>query len=142
MKVLVKKLHENARVPSFAKFGDAGADLYAVKSVRLLPMVPTVVPCGIAIELPYGYEAQIRPRSSSLMKQHTHVAFGTIDSGYRGEIGVAMVYLGTQDALWVQAGDRIAQLVIVELPTVAFEEAAELSDSERGESGWGSTGVR
>jgi dUTP pyrophosphatase len=140
MKVRFKKLHEAAVAPTYAKPGDAGADLYACESVTLRPMVPTVVPCGIAIELADGYEAQIRPRSSTLMKLHTHVATGTIDAGFRGSIGVAMLYLGASESLTINAGDRIGQLVISRCERADFELADELAASERGESGWGSSG--
>lgn len=148
MKVLVKKLHELARVPSFARFGDAGADLHAVEAFELRPLEPTMVKLGIAIELPYGYEAQIRPRSS-LSKRGVVCSLGTIDSGYRGELAAILTWYtdtakylvpGVQK-LSFNAGDRVAQLVICELPTTVFEEAEELSESERGYGGFGSTGV-
>jgi dUTP pyrophosphatase len=151
MKVRFRKLHPDAKVPTYAKPGDAGADLYAVERVELRPGEARVVRCGVAIELPDGYEAQIRPRSS-LSKRGVHVALGTIDSGYRGEIGATALLLDHRDR-WdaeeqgprphrfvVRAGDRIAQLVIAPVTRATFEEAEELSASERGDGGWGSSG--
>jgi dUTP pyrophosphatase len=117
---------------------DAGMDLRAVESVVLSPGVAQGVPTGIAIELPAGYEAQVRPRSGMALKHSLTVNFGTIDPGYRGEIRVIMFNLGRADYT-IEKGDRIAQLVIAKYESIDWEEG-ELGDSERGEGGFGSSG--
>jgi dUTP diphosphatase len=97
------------------------------------------VPTGIAIELPPGYEAQVRPRSGMALKHSMTCNFGTIDPGYRGEIRVVMFNLGRADYV-VEKGDRIAQLVIARYEAVEWEEGNELTDTARGEGGFGSSG--
>ncbi len=119
---------------------DAGLDLFAAEEVTLQPGVPQAVPTGIAIELPPGYEAQVRPRSGLALK-HTITlpnAPATIDPGYRGEIKVILLNLGSE-AYSVQAGDRVAQMVIARYEAVEWDEA-ELNQSARGEKGFGSSG--
>jgi len=104
----------------------------------LSPGVSQAVPTGIAIELPAGYEAQVRPRSGMALKHSVTVNFGTIDPGYRGEIRVIMFNLGHSDYV-VEPGDRIAQLVIARYEAIEWEEG-ELGDSTRGAGGFGSSG--
>lgn len=148
MRVRFKLLDPRAKAPTYAKAGDAGADLYAIERCELVTGVPVVVPFGLAIELPPHFEAQIRPRSS-LSKAGVHVSLGTIDSGYRGPLGATVTLLqseltfsrGLGPAVYViNPGDRIAQLVIAPVSRADFEAADELSDSERGATGWGSSG--
>ena len=117
---------------------DAGLDLRAVERVVLVPGVAQAVPTGIAIELPPGYEAQVRPRSGMALKHSLTVNFGTIDPGYRGEIRVIMFNLGKANYT-VEKGDRIAQLVVARYEAIEWEES-ELSESERGAGGFGSSG--
>ena len=117
---------------------DAGMDLRAVERVVLLPGVAQGVPTGIAIELPPGAEAQVRPRSGMALKHSLTVNFGTIDPGYRGEIRVIMFNLGREDYT-IEKGDRIAQLIVSKYEPVAWEEG-ELGDSARGAGGFGSSG--
>jgi dUTP pyrophosphatase len=126
---------------------DAGFDLRAREPVRLRKDVPTLVKTGLAIALPPGYEAQIRSRSGLALKEGLYVlnAPATIDPGYRGEIGVILVWNGFCKfgaAMWydVQAGERIAQCVIAKYAGVNFVETEELGESNRGEGGFGSTG--
>lgn len=104
----------------------------------LSPGVSQAVPTGIAIELPPGYEAQVRPRSGLALKHSVTCNFGTIDPGYRGEIRVIMFNLSRADYV-VEAGDRIAQLVIARYEAIEWEEG-ELADSKRGAGGFGSSG--
>jgi dUTP pyrophosphatase len=104
----------------------------------LAPGVAQGVPTGIAIELPPGYEAQVRPRSGMALKHSVTVNFGTIDPGYRGEIRVVMFNLGRSEYI-VEKGDRIAQLVVARYEPVEWEEN-ELGDSARGSGGFGSSG--
>jgi dUTP pyrophosphatase len=142
MRVKVQRLRPDAELPSYAHGPeeDAGMDLRAVDPVELEPGIPLAVPTGIAIELPPGYEAQIRPRSG-LALQHAITlpnSPATIDPGYRGEIRVIMLNLG-RAPYRIQRGDRIAQMVISTYVMAEWEEA-ELGASERGAGGFGSSG--
>ena len=140
MKIRIKKLHTDAILPSYAHGAqeDAGMDLRAVERVVLSPGAAQAVPTGIAIELPSGSEAQVRPRSGMALKHSVTVNFGTIDPGYRGEIRVIMFNLGREDYT-VEKGDRIAQLIVSKYEAVDWEES-ELGDSARGAGGFGSSG--
>ncbi len=119
---------------------DAGMDLCAVEDVDLEPGIPVLVPTGIAIELPPGYEAQIRPRSGLSLKHAITLpnSPATIDPGYRGEIRVILLNLG-REAYRVSAGHRIAQMVVAQYEAVEWEEA-ELGESARGGKGFGGSG--
>ncbi|MBK5292188.1 MAG: dUTP diphosphatase [Acidobacteriia bacterium] len=142
MKLRLKRLHPDAVVPRYAHGPgeDAGMDLHAVEDATLLPNVPRAVPTGLSIELPAGFEAQVRPRSGLALKHAITLpnAPATIDPGYRGEIRVILLNLGTQPYP-VRKGDRIAQMVICRYETVEWEEG-ELTDTVRGEGGFGSSG--
>ena len=137
----IKKLCPTAAIPEYAHGPeeDAGLDLRAVEHATLAPGVPRAVPTGIAIELPPGLEAQVRPRSGMALKHSVTVNFGTIDPGYRGEIRVVMFNLSTSDYV-IEKGDRIAQLVVARYEPVEWEEGAEFGDSRRGAGGFGSSG--
>jgi dUTP pyrophosphatase len=141
MKILICKLHPDAHLPAYAHgpLEDAGLDLRAVERVVLEPGIAQAVPTGIAIELPPGCEAQVRPRSGMALKHSLTVNFGTIDPGYRGEIRVVMFNLGRANYT-VEKGDRIAQLVVARYETIEWEEG-QLGDSTRGTGGFGSSGV-
>ncbi len=119
---------------------DAGMDLYALDAITLLPGIPAAVATGLAIELPPGYEAQVRPRSGLALKHAITLpnSPGTIDPGYRGEIKVIMLNLGARE-YQVSIGDRIAQLIIAKYEAVQWEEG-ELADSLRATGGFGSSG--
>ncbi|HEY1756876.1 MAG TPA: dUTP diphosphatase [Bryobacteraceae bacterium] len=140
MKILIKKLHPETHLPAYAHgpLEDAGLDLRAVERVVLEPGVAQAVPTGIAIELPPGHEAQVRPRSGMALKHSVTVNFGTIDPGYRGEIRVVMFNLG-RASYTIEKGDRIAQLVVARYEAIEWEEG-ELGGSARGEGGFGSSG--
>lgn len=140
MKIRIKKLHADAILPGYAHGPeeDAGMDLRAVERVVLSPGAAQSVGTGIAIELPPGLEAQVRPRSGMALKHSITVNFGTIDPGYRGEIRVIMFNLGRQDYT-VEKGDRIAQLIVSRYQAVEWEEG-DLGDSARGAGGFGSSG--
>jgi dUTP pyrophosphatase len=140
MRIPIKKLHAEAILPHYAHgpAEDAGLDLRAVERIVLSPGVTQAVPTGIAIELPPGYEAQVRPRSGMALKHSVTVNFGTIDPGYRGEIRVIMFNLGRNDYV-IEPGDRIAQLVIARYEAIEWQEG-ELGDSQRGAGGFGSSG--
>lgn len=146
MELRVKRL-ENAKdlpIPKFMTKGSCGMDLYAnvEEPIILNPLDIKLIPTGIAISIPEGYEAQIRPRSGLAYKNGIALVNspGTIDSDYRGEICAIMINLG-KEPFEVKRGDRIAQMVInkVEIPSIV--EVENLDDTERGEDGFGSTGL-
>lgn len=142
-KLKIKKLHADARIPKYAHGPDedAGMDLCSIERAVLEPGKAALVSTGLAIELPPGYEGQVRPRSGLAAKFSVTVANapGTIDPGYRGEVKVILLNLGRADYA-VEAGDRIAQLVVARYEPVEWLEEAELGDSARGAGGFGSSG--
>jgi len=140
MFIKIKKLDPNAIIPSYAKVGDAGMDLTALSFSTDPNGFYTEYGTGLAIEIPEGYAGFIFPRSSaSKTSQIQANCVGVIDSGYRGEIKVRLKELGNPQKLY-QVGDRIAQIIIMPVPNVIFEEVDELNSTERGEGGFGSTG--
>lgn len=142
MKIAIKRLHPAAELPVYAHGPeeDAGLDLRAVEAVTLAPGVPALVPTGLAIALPPGYEAQIRPRSGLALKHALTIpnAPATIDPGYRGEIKVIVLNQG-REPYQVHPGDRIAQMVIARYEAIEWAEG-ELNSSARGAGGFGSSG--
>lgn len=132
-------------LPAYATSQSAGMDLRAnIESpITLHPMERTLVPTGIRIELPEGYEAQVRPRSGLALKHGITVLNtpGTIDSDYRGELKVLLVNLSNDDFV-VNAGERVAQMVLARHETATWEEVEALDETERGEGGYGHTGVK
>ncbi|MFM1826416.1 MAG: hypothetical protein RLZZ37_1051 [Actinomycetota bacterium] len=142
LEILVSKLHPNAIIPTYAKPGDAGADLYAIEEKTLNPGERALIKTGIAIALPEGYVGLVHPRSGLALKNGISVVNspGTIDSGYRGEIGVVLINHDLNESFTVKVGDRIAQLVIQKFENAKFEIVNELPQSERASGGYGSTG--
>lgn len=140
--VLVRRLRPDAVLPTYAKPGDAGADLTAVEGVTLAPGERALVPTGLAIALPPGWVGLVHPRSGLAARHGISVvnAPGTVDSGYRGEILVNLVNLDPTSSFTVAPGDRIAQLVLQEVGLGRFVEADSLPASQRGETGHGSSG--
>ncbi|MBS1832959.1 MAG: dUTP diphosphatase [Acidobacteria bacterium] len=142
MKVKIKRLHADAQIPQYAHgpLEDAGMDLHAVEDATLEPQVARLVATGLSIEVPPGYEAQLRPRSGLALKHAITLpnSPATIDPGYRGEVKVILLNLGKQP-YQVTKGDRIAQMVIAKYEAVEFDET-DLSDSNRGAGGFGSSG--
>jgi dUTP pyrophosphatase len=142
LRIKIKRLSERAILPAYAHgpLEDAGMDLHAVEDVVLQPGVPGLVPTGLTIELPPGYEAQIRPRSGLALKHAITLpnSPATIDPGYRGEIRVILLNLG-REPYQIHVGDRIAQLVIARYEAVEWDET-ELAASQRGTGGFGSSG--
>ena len=153
MKVRIKKLNELAVIPSYAKDGDAGMDVIATSIISDTPTQITYG-LGIALEIPYGFVGLVFPRSS-IRKTGLQLSnsVGVIDSGYRGELQATFNKLFGGEAMYdemkvkeiqpndfYKVGDRVAQIMIIPHPPIEFEEAAELSDTERGEGGFGSTG--
>lgn len=139
LKIKTKKLCENAVMPQRMNVGDAGFDLVATSMRKDYEHGVVVFSTGLAFELPEGYAMFVYPRSSSY-KHHALMAncVGVVDSGYRGEVHVMFRGLDCD----YEVGDRIAQAVIMPIPSVEYVEAEELSDSERGANGIGSTGVK
>jgi dUTP pyrophosphatase len=136
----VQRLRPGARLPERATPGATGYDLYACPDGEMvIGQEPALVPTGIAVEAPAGYDVQVRPRSG-LSSKGVQVTFGTIDSDYRGEVLVTMYVLPFRQPHVVRPGDRIAQLVVGRTAQVSIVEAEALSVSERGSGGHGSTG--
>lgn len=142
MRLSVRRLRPDAILPTYAHGPqeDAGMDLCAVEAVTLEPGVAQLVPTGLAIEIPTGFEGQVRPRSGLALRHAITMpnAPGTIDPGYRGELRVILLNLG-REPYRIQAGDRIAQLIVARYEAVEWSES-ELSASARGEGGFGSSG--
>jgi dUTP pyrophosphatase len=142
MKVRIKKLNENAVIPSYAKDGDAGMDLVAT-SIISTTSTQITYGIGLALEIPKGFVGLIFPRSS-VRKTRLMLSncVGVIDSGYRGELQATFNKINNDSVSEndYKVGDRIAQIMIIPHPDIQFEEADELSDTERGEGGFGSTG--
>ncbi len=141
MTVRFKKISPEAVLPAYAHPGDAGMDVRSVEDVTIQPGARALVRTGLVMELPPDAEAQVRPRSGLAFKFGVTVlnSPGTIDAGYRGEVGVLLVNHG--DAPFeVRKGERIAQLVIASVVRADIEEVASVDSTERGEGGFGSTG--
>ena len=143
--VKIKKLHDNAFVPRYMTAHAAGVDLHAVLDapLELTSGQRTLVPTGLAMEIPDGFEGQVRPRSGLALKKGIALVNspGTIDADYRGEVGVIMINHGLEKVV-IEPGERIAQLVIAPVTRVVFEEVADLGTTDRGSGGFGHTGSR
>ncbi|MDR2607710.1 MAG: dUTP diphosphatase [Treponema sp.] len=144
--VSIKFMRKDSRVllPEYASEGAAGMDLRAFlqKEVLMPPMGRAKIPTGLYVEIPQGYEAQIRPRSGLAARHGVTIlnSPGTIDSDYRGELEILLVNLGIESFI-IQNGDRIAQLVIAPVARLPMEESGALSETARGGGGFGSTGI-
>lgn len=167
MEIGFKRLSEHAVLPTKAHASDSGFDLYAAEDVIIAPGETAVVPTNIAVKLPEGYEATVRPRSGITSRTKLRVQLGTIDNGYNGDIGVIVdnIHVKTgrktigyrsliiSDAIEraddiveygtyrIRKGDKIAQLVVQPIPQTVAVEITELGESQRGEAGFGSSGV-
>ena len=142
MTLSFRRIHPDAVMPAYAHASDAGMDVRSVRELVIPPGGRALVPTGLVVNLPAGYEAQVRPRSGLALKAGVTVlnSPGTIDAGYRGEIGVILANFG-QDDFKVNVGDRIAQLVITPVLQPVVVEATEVDSTDRGAGGFGSTGV-
>ncbi|TDD01367.1 dUTP diphosphatase [Nonomuraea deserti] len=140
--VLIQRLDAELPMPSYAHPGDAGADLYAVEDVELMPGERAVVGTGVAIALPDGYAAFVHPRSGLASRHGVTLvnAPGTVDAGYRGEIRVTLINTDAKEPFRLRRGDRMAQLVVQRVERAAFYEVQRLPGSVRGANGFGSTG--
>jgi dUTP pyrophosphatase len=144
MKVKIINTSDNP-LPSYETVGAAGMDIrsYLPEPVILKPLQRALIPTGLYMEIPAGYEAQVRPRSGLAIKKGLSLLNtpGTIDSDYRGEIKVILINLSNETAV-VNTGERIAQIVIAKYEKVKLQEVDELTDTDRGEGGFGHTGVK
>ena len=141
--VPIKRLDADLDLPAYAYPGDAGLDLRAAESAVLKPFERRAIPCGIALGIPRGYAGFVLPRSGLAAKHGISIvnAPGLIDSDYRGEIKAILVNLDAEEPFAIDRGDRIAQLVIMPVPIVSLQETDELSETDRGAGGFGSSGV-
>lgn len=141
MQVLVKKLHPSAKLPAYQSEGAAGFDFCSIEEKTIKAGEWELVKTGLAFEIPQGYELQVRPRSGLALKNGISVlnSPGTIDSDYRGEVGVVLINHSKVD-FSISMGDRIAQGVVAKVEQVSLEEVEILSQTQRGEGGFGSSG--
>ena len=144
VRVPIKILSHDAQIPHMAYNGDAGVDLRSVERIVLEPQARAMVATGLAIALPEGYAGFVLPRSGLAAKHGISIvnAPGLIDSNYRGELKVILLNTDPNESFTIEIGDRIAQLIVMPVPTINFEQVEELTESQRGESGFGSSGIR
>ena len=140
MKIKIKKLKENAKLPSYAHPGDVGMDLYSMETVTIEPMGHYRFWHGFAMEFPEGYAAIIKDKSSISKAKLTQIG-GVFDAGYRGEYNTHLVNLG-DEPYTVEEGDKVSQVIIVPIVIAELEETDTLSESARGEGAFGSTGKK
>ena len=142
IQVQIQRLDPDVELPQYARPGDAGLDLRASEDVELAPGKRAMVPTGLAIALPEGYAGFVQPRSGLAAREGLSIVNtpGLIDSGYRGELKIIAINTDDEHTIHIKRGDRIAQLVIQEVPVVHLVEVDELEASERGAAGFGSTG--
>ena len=142
MRLEVKRLDPGLPLPTYARAGDAGMDLLAAEAIELKPGERVALPTGIAIAIPDGYAGFVHPRSGRALKEGLTVANapGTIDAGYRGEVKVILVNLDPTEPIYVERGEKIAQLVVQRVERAGLVEVTELPASDRGDGGFGSTG--
>jgi dUTP pyrophosphatase len=139
MKIKIKKVHTDAKIPHYAHRGDAGMDLFTVEPFELEPGERKTVPLGLAIEIPEGYVGLVWDKSGLSHKYGLKNFGGVIDSGYRGEIHVGIMNLSDKFFSF-EKGHKVAQLLIQKVETIDFEEVEKLTDSDRGDGGFGSSG--
>lgn len=144
IKVPIKRLDPAVELPSYAYEGDAGLDLRASEDVTLQPFERRLIPTGLAVAIPEGYAGFVQPRSGMALKRGLSMANtpGLIDAHYRGELKVVAINLDPNEAIHIERGERIAQLVIQQVPVVDLEEVDELDDTDRGAGGFGSSGAQ
>ena len=142
LQVLITRLDESIPLPTYAKGGDAGADIVSRVDITIMPGERALVPTGISIALPDGYAAFVHPRSGLAIKHGVTMvnAPGTVDAGFRGELQCIMINHDLLESITFKKGDRIAQLVIQKVERAEFVEVKDLPGSGRGTGGFGSTG--
>ncbi len=139
LRLRIKRLEKDAKIPDQPYAGDAGFDLYALENVALEPGVRTGVRTGISMAIPEGYVGLIWDKSGVSIKKGQKTLAGVVDSGYRGEVLVGMVNL-SDETYTFKKGDKVAQMLIQKVESIHIEEVDELDDTERGEKGFGSSG--
>ena len=144
LNVNVKRLDPTVELPAYAYEGDAGLDLRANESVDIAPFERVLIPTGLAISIPDGYAGFVQPRSGMALKRGLTIANtpGLIDAHYRGELKVIAVNLDSQQTIHIERGERIAQLVIQQVPVVHLTDVDELDETDRGSGGFGSSGSK
>lgn len=142
--VPIKRLDPTVELPRYAYPGDAGLDIRANETVDIPPSARVLISTGLAVAIPDGFAGFMQPRSGMALKKGLSIANtpGLIDAQYRGELKVIAVNLDTHETIHIEKGERIAQLVIQEVPVVELVEVDELDDTERGSGGFGSSGVQ
>jgi len=142
LEIAVQKLHADVKMPAYAHEGDAGLDLYSTIDRVLQPGERALIPTGLKMAIPHGYEGQVRPKSGLALKHGLTVLNtpGTVDAPYRGEVGVILINLDPKTPYEVKKGEKVAQMVFNKVEYAAFTEAADLTATTRGEGGFGSTG--
>lgn len=140
----IKRLDKSVELLSYAYEGDAGLDLRSSETVDLAPFERRLVSTGLAVAIPDGYAGFVQPRSGLALKKGLSMANtpGLIDAHYRGELKVCAINLDPKETIHIEKGERIAQLVIQKVPVVTLQEVDELSQTDRGEGGFGSSGVQ
>lgn len=141
IKVKIAKTSNDAILPKYATSQDAGCDLYGIEDVVLKPGERISIKTGIKIEIPIGYYGRVAPRSGLAFKNGIDTLAGVIDAGYRGEIGVILINHGKED-FKIEKGNRIAQMIFEKIDQAEFEEVEELSTTDRGDGGFGSSGIK
>ena len=143
IEVLIQKLCEDAIVPKYAHEGDAGVDLYSTIDYELKPGERFLVPTGLKMEIPPGYEGQVRPKSGLALKSGITVLNtpGTVDAPYRGEVGVIVIN-HDKNPYQIKNGEKIAQMIFNEIKYASFKVVESLDETSRGEGGFGSTGSK
>lgn len=140
MNVKAKKLNRDAKIPTYAEPGASGFDFYSTKELTITPGGYGIIGTGLAFEIPRGYEIQVRGRSGLAFKHQIVAAhFGTIDESYRGEVKI-LLFNFSNDSYHISPGERVAQGILSPVTKADFKEVVELSKTERGEGGIGSTG--
>ncbi len=143
IKIKIKKVHPEAIIPHYVHEGDAGMDVYSIEECTLNSQEIKLVKTGLAFEIPKGYEIQVRPKSGLALKHGITLTNspGTLDSGYRGELGVILQNEG-KNTYEVKKGEKIAQIVLAKYEEAEIEEVNEISETSRGDGGFGSTGLK
>ena len=141
--IRIKKLTEEAIIPQYANDGDAGLDVCSIDDIEINPGQRKFIHTGLAIEIPEGFAGFMQPRSGLAIKHGISIVNtpGLIDSGYRGELKIILINTDKSEPFHISKGDRIAQLVIQEVPHVNLIEVDDLNTSKRGEKGFGSSGI-
>lgn len=141
MEIRIKKLRPDAIVPRYAHDGDAGIDLYCIEDVTIVPGERALVGTGLSMEIPKGFVSLLWDRSGLAAKKGLHVLGGVIDATYRGEYKVILINLGSETVM-LHKGERVAQMLLQEVAHATITEVEELSETARGEGGFGSTGTQ